>query len=493
MQARSKAHLTGVVGLALGLISFLVSAAQAHLFTGRLMILDAANHQVHVFDLESEEVVETFAVTQSIASGFGTLLARTSNGRLGFVAQRSGHFSPENDPSVNTIALVDSGLAVEDHGDHFDALRQIPRQLSYRMGHGGGQFGLYRPIHIDAHHGLIAIHYDGSRHPDDDAQNVNARVLAYTEADLASPTQPTPLLDLDTGSYQHGAAIPFHEDLFVVSIGTPDASLGGLNYSTLPRGVVTYNAAGEEQQDFRGRCPQLHGSAITGTFVAFGCNEGPRNMENPDYAGPHITTRSGVLVLTHDGGHPGALTAAEVTYPGDGSDTTSGTLRGGTGPSEGIIVASYGPTQFLKIIGAQVQDGMPNGSSLIDVAGTIATHDIEPADDNFPQGQGRFIVLTETGDLHIFDLTRMAGEELVTIVSGVVADISGGCPEAGCPQLALAPGAAYISEPAQGMVHEVDLNNAVVTRQFDLSVLNAIPTSLEVFGWFGLDAPLVFE
>lgn len=139
------------------------------------------------------------------------------------------------------------------------------------------------------------------------------------EADLISQIQPVALFDLDTGSHQHGAAIGFHEDLFVVSIGTPDASLGGLNYSTLPRGVVTFNAAGEEQQDFRGRCPQLHGSAITGAFVAFGCNEGPRNMENPNYTGPPITARSSVLVLTHDGGSPGAFTAAEVTYPEDGS------------------------------------------------------------------------------------------------------------------------------------------------------------------------------
>ncbi|HEY7712725.1 MAG TPA: hypothetical protein VIG57_22130 [Candidatus Entotheonella sp.] len=226
MHARSKVKWMGTLGLALGLIAILASAALAQPFTGRLMILDTANHQVHVFDLASEEVVETFALTQSMAPGFGTLLARTSNGRFGLVAQLSGHFSPENDPSVNAIALVDSGLTVEDHGDHFDALRQTPRQLPYRLGHGGGQFGLYRPIHIDVHHGLIAIHYDGSRHPDDDAQNVNARVLAYTEADLASRTQPVPLFDLDTGSHQHGAAISFHEDLFVVSIGTPGCVTG---------------------------------------------------------------------------------------------------------------------------------------------------------------------------------------------------------------------------------------------------------------------------
>ncbi len=81
----------------------------------------------------------------------------------------------------------------------------------------------------------------------------------------------------------------------------------------------------------------------------------------------------------------------------------------------------------------------------------------------------------------------------MTTISGLAADISGGCPDAGCPQLALAPGAAYISEPAQGMVHEVDLNNAMVTRQFDLNAFGAIPVSLEVFGWFGLEATLFFE
>ena len=141
MQARLRVKWIGPLAMALGLIAVLSSTAPAQPFTGRLMILDAANHQVHVFDLASEEVVAAFALTQSMAPGFGTLLRRTSNGRYGLLAQRSGHFSPDNNPSANAIALVDSGLAVEDHGDHFDALRETPRQLSYRMGHGGGQFG----------------------------------------------------------------------------------------------------------------------------------------------------------------------------------------------------------------------------------------------------------------------------------------------------------------------------------------------------------------
>jgi hypothetical protein len=349
-----------------------------------------------------------------------------------------------------------------------------------------------------AHNGFVTIHFDGSFDSDDHYRQTHARVLVYGNDQLQSQVRPQAHLDLDLGEYQHGGAVPFHEDLFLVTVGAPDASVGGLAYSTLPRGVATYNAAGEEQQDFRDHCPKLHGETVSGPYVAFGCNEGPADNDNPAYMGPFIEERSGILLLTHDGGSPGSFVAAEVKYPDDGSDNTSGTLYGGMGPSEGIIIANYGSDHhdgdhFLKINGAKVKDGTSRGTSLLHVPGAAADYGIEPADDNFPDGQGRFIVLTRAGEIHIFDLTQRTGDELVATTPSVVDDFSENCPDAGCPRLTLAPGVAYVSDPANAMVHEINLGNAMVTRSFDLSPFEAAPTQMAVFGWFGLDKPLYEE
>ena len=468
-------------------------------FPGRLMVLDAENQELNVFDLESEQVVATFDADAgfegSDADGFGNSLRTTSDGRFGFVLQRTGHFSPTNDPDANRIYVVDSGLTIEGHGDHSDPVWGDPTLLPYQLGHGGGEMGLYRPVHWSSHHGLTAVFYDGSRHTDDDSQNVNGVAVVYRDSDWDSQTRPEPIFQLDVGSYAHGAAIAFHEDLFIVSVGMNE-DVGGLDYSTLPRGVATYRADAEDVemdivQDFRGFCPRLHGEAVSGIYVAFGCNEGPEDNNpeiSPGYTGDPITERSGILVMTYDE-MSDSFEAAEVAYPDDGSETTSGGLVGGMGPSEGIIMATYGD-HFLKIVGSEVVDGTDAGSELIEVeAGSqgYRGYAFEPVDHNFPMGEGRFVVLTRTGNLYIFDLT-MSGNELVGQVQGIVGDTRGfrGVPVS---SLALAPGFAYVADPDNNKVYEVHLEDAEIEREFDLNA----PTSVVVFGWFELEEELEFH
>ena len=270
---------------------------------------------------------------------------------------------------------------------------------------------------------------------------------------------------------------------------------GGLDYSTLPRGVATYRADAEDAeadivQDFRGMCPRLHGEAASGDYVAFGCNEGPEDNDNPNYMGPTITERSGVLVLTYDEASD-SFDAAEVAYPDDGSETTSGGLRGGVGPSEGIIMTTYGE-HFLKIKGSEVMDGTDAGSELLMVeagSGGNRGYAFEPADHNFPMGEGRFVVLTRTGNLYIFDVTKDMGDELVGQVMRIVGDTRESCPEDQCPSFALAPGFAYVSDPANNKVYEVHLEEAEVEREFELNA----PTSLVMLGWFEVEEELVFH
>ena len=452
-------------------------------FPGRLMVMDDENHEVQVFDLESEQVVASYALPQSMADGFGTLLRTSSDGRYGFALQRTGHFSPDNDPDANQIVVFDSGLAIEGHDDHVDPVWGPPARLGYRLGHGGGETGLYRPIHWSSHHGLTAIFYDGSRHPEDDTQNANGVAVAYEDSDWGGPMRPEPIFELDIGSHAHGGAVAFHDNLFIVSVGMNEG-YGGLTYSTLPRGVATYRADATDPvndivQDFRGLCPRLHGEAASGDYVAFGCNEGPEDNDDPDYMGPMITERSGVLVLSYDEASD-SFEAAEVAYPDDGSELTSGGIRGGTGPSEGIIMTTYGE-HFLKITASEVVDGTDAGSELLMVetgSGRHRGYYFEPTDHNFPMGEGRFVVLTGTDNLYIFDFEH-----------GTQAQLTMPCSEDGCSSLALAPGFAYVTDRTGNKVYEVHLEDAEIEREFDLNA----PTSLVVFGWFGVDAELVFH
>jgi len=478
-------------------------------FPGRLMVLDSENHRLNVFDLETEQVVAMFddqnGFESSEAEGFGDLLRTSSDGRFGFVLQRTGHFSPTNDPGANRIYVIDSGLTVEGHAGHLDPVWGTPTLLPYVLGHGAyvlglehgvGEMGLYRPIHWSSHHGLTAIFYDGSRHPEDNSQNANAVAVAYKDADpfgdsiWDSQTLPMPIFELDVGSHAHGGAVAFHDDLFIVSVGMNEG-YGGLTYSTLPRGVAAYRADARDVddvirgQDFRGRCPRLHGEAVSGNYVAFGCNEGPEDNDDPDYMGPMITERSGVLVLSYDAdrdvdNHPiGPFVPAEVAYPDDGMELTSGGLRGGTGPSKGIFMTTYGE-HFLKITASDVVDGTTAGSELFMVEADSGRHRgyyFEPVDHNFG-GEGRFVVLTGTDNLHIFDLEHGTKEVLAMP-----------CSEEGCSSLALAPGFAYVTDASNNKVYEVHLEDAEIEREFDLNS----PTSLVVFGWFELEDELVFH
>ena len=79
--------------------------------------------------------------------------------------------------------------------------------------------------------------------------------------------------------------------------------------------------------------------------------------------GPEITERSGILVLAYEEATD-SFEAAEVAYPDEDTELTSGGLAGGMGSSEGIIMATYGE-HFLKIEGSEVMDGTDAGTELL--------------------------------------------------------------------------------------------------------------------------------
>ena len=158
--------------------------AHAGAFPGRLMVMDADNHAVQVFDLANQS--EWWGPSQYHAQ-HGRMASRHvaadhvgSYCRYGFVMNRTGHYSPNNDPAcANQILIIDSGghgVKVTmgtwtRYGRHrafcptgWVTAAENPEKPACR----------YRPIHWSSHHGFTAIFYDGSILRNDDGLIVDS-------------------------------------------------------------------------------------------------------------------------------------------------------------------------------------------------------------------------------------------------------------------------------------------------------------------------------
>lgn len=504
--------------------------------------MDEHDHDGHMD--EHEGVIASFGgdedgFKKGESAHFSQSVRLSSDGRYGFVLQRSGHLAPGDDSlEDNKIYIVDSGLAVAEHAEpgqdvHFDPVTLAPTLLPYQLGHGGreydeGEAGLYNPVHFVSHHGLTAIFYDGinpnNRNSAPGAVERKGVAVVYSDSDFEdSMAPPMPIFEYEVDHYSHGAAVAVHDDvhgddhgLFIVTLAEPDGAL--------PNGVATYTKHehgdhfdNEVVQSFPDTCPGLHGEAVWGPYVAFGCvadaDDGILDADgNPLVA-------QGILVLTgmtDDGDvaeslkYATSFEATVVAYPGD---YTSGGLAATTlhevDHEDVIFMARYGPNNqnFLKITEHDIEDGTEPKELTVPVPPTntarhrayafepvegsvrrLLIQDQDADGDNYHldvlqleeedhTGKGRFVVLTATGVLHIFNLVTDEHEML---------DTKADCLEGvGCPSLALAPDFAYVSDPANGKVYEVHLEHAEIEREFDEG-LDA-PTQVVVLGRFGYE------
>lgn len=499
--------------------------------------MDEHEHDEH--EHEAGEVIESFdeengGFMKGESDGFSQSLKVTSGGRFGFVLQRSGHVADEDLLEDNRVYIVDSGLEVVPHEGHFDPRTVDPTLRRYQLGHGGmgeDEEGHYNPVHFVSHHGLTAIFYDGinpARSSDPATTMMQPGfAVVYRDEDFEDKDRmepPHPIFRLDVGSYSHGAAVAAHDKLIIVTVAEEDGSL--------PNGVeiweghdhgdhVDFELAAYNDEDFSEGCPRLHGEAIWGPYVAFGCvaNGDARYLD--DDGNPLVA--KGILVLTALDEHgevaeslkyADSFMATVVEYP---LAYKSGGLAAAHDHDlehdDVIFMARYGPANqdFLKITEHDIEAGSIPEERFLEVpvsmdntdrhrayafepvegsAARLLVQDQDADGDNYHldvvelgdmdhdmEGGGHFVVLTATGDLHIFDLSGSDVPEIVTLGAACLGDY--------CPSLALAPGFAYVSDPAGGKVIEVHLAAHHVEREFEDDL--TVPTQIVVLGRYGYE------
>lgn len=189
----------------------------------RIFAANAEAATLSVFDADSDEVqqIELAAAARVNATAGGTVLA--------FMR------------SVDAVAVLDSGLTEEDHDDHAH-LVVGPAGLTGLTLDGNA------PVHFNQGAGHVAVFFDG-----------DGSAAVWSEAALARG-EGEPAFAFETGHAHHGLAMPVAAGVFV-SVPAEGASL--------PQAVALMTMDGAEV--LRQDCPDMHGSAATARFAAFGC------------------------------------------------------------------------------------------------------------------------------------------------------------------------------------------------------------------------------
>lgn len=229
-----------------------------HELNARVLVSDPDNFDIHVVDLINDSVTKVKTLT--------------TNSSL--YASNDKRFAVVIATDADEVFLFDSGLYVEDHGDHAHEYAKKPELLSVPLG------GL-NPVHVGVEAGWMTIFNDKS-----------GTVSLVNESELAvAPDSYSPGI-LDVG-IQHGAAVPLYGDIFAVTTANPSYVSTGVG-NPLPIGAHIRDQNNNIlYSDADSLCPNLHGEASNGNVACFGCGDGVLILStNGDYTHFHIPNPS---------------------------------------------------------------------------------------------------------------------------------------------------------------------------------------------------------
>lgn len=231
---------------------------------GRLLIGDGETGALSVIDLETGHIHQN---ELDLGSRAGRIYP-TSSGRFAIAVSSD----------ANAVNIVDGGVYLEEHGDHFDLVERDVSTLGIDL---SGD----RPVHLYVGDEWATVYYDGS-----------GDIVLLNEHELEEHGDSYQPIVLNAGPH-HGATVPLEHDLFAVTIQHPDYAQSPDDYG-LPIGAEIWDLQGNSLHRAEG-CPDLHGDAGNGHMAVFGCTGGV------------------LMVEAHDGHYEDAFIAAPAGSPDD--------------------------------------------------------------------------------------------------------------------------------------------------------------------------------
>ncbi|MDP5213645.1 hypothetical protein ORJ66_11380 [Pseudoalteromonas tunicata] len=207
---------------------------------GRLAISHAEHATLSVFELDKNQLLDTFNTTHIIDG-----LYASPGLRYAVAVQRAN----------DLVEFIDGGLYQEDHGDHDHSYQTDPSMISFNISQA-------KPTHFDVNEDRASLFIDG-----DNSLNIPAGFLILDDHAIE---QGKIVAEHTFENAMHGTA-QLRED-FVLTTHRSEAAT-----NTLPDFVDLYHQHGDhfhQEQRFELHCPSLHGSAQNQDHIAFGCSDG---------------------------------------------------------------------------------------------------------------------------------------------------------------------------------------------------------------------------
>jgi len=354
----------------------------------RLFIGDHTKPLVQAVDVETGAILKKF----DIANYAG--LVTSESGKLVFAIQREG----------DTVHIIKSGIALEDHGDHRDLKISDPEFVDLTL---EGRV----PGHLVSHGDHIAAFFDR----EDEFQILHESEILRGDKRI---------LTFSNGAAHHGVAVGLRRHILV---STPNLQAERKAEDLPPRyGLRVIDVTGNEVQAAV-PCSGLHGEAVSGTLVAFGCAEG-------------------VLLAVENGNEAPSLKMLE--YGANFPEGRVSTLVGAK--SMQFFLGNYGASQV-----ALIEPDSEEPFYLLDLPARRVDFALDPAN---PRNA---YILTEDGQLHLVDVLKREIVKSQKVTEPYSLDGHWRDPR---PRLAVAGGLIALTDPKQGMVRLINSDDLQESR-----------------------------
>ena len=377
---------------------------------GRLLIGDGETGDLSVIDLETGHVHQNEFDLGSRA------------GRI--YPTKSGRFAVAVSSDANAVNIVDGGVYLEAHGDHFDLVERDVSTLGLDL---SGD----RPVHLYVGGEWATVYYDGS-----------GDIVLLNEHELEEQGDSYEPIVLNAGPH-HGAAVPLEDDLFAVTIQHPDFAQSPSDYR-LPIGAEIWDLHGHSLHRAEG-CPDLHGDAGNGHMAVFGCTGGV------------------LMIEAHDGHYEDAFIPAPAGSPDDFRLTS--------------VFGYYGLDHFFALgsaVGLYVVE--PEEGSMEQLI--PATEDLRPIQVALSHDGELLVVVMSDGEIRLYEAHDL--DLLASSSDALVGEIDPGFWAR--PHVATAPGHIFITNSGAGEVIALDAHDLEEVSHWEIS---GAPTKIAFVGILG--------